>query len=111
VSYSAIDNLAQDGAFNGRVRACTLEQAHVYKDDARPDFVALASDIMRSGPETTVTFVRLVAAAPGLADKATTPEGIDQTRISDADVLSAVQGNWQTVAGLYFDAEGNPVTW
>jgi hypothetical protein len=111
MSYSTIDALYNDALFGGRVRACTEEQAQVFVNDARPDYVALSNDILRSGGGTTNTFIRLTAAAPGIAEAAegslTSP--IDQELVLDEMILSAVQGNWQLVASLYFDAEGNPV--
>jgi hypothetical protein len=110
VSYLAIDQLTNDIIFAGRVRACTVDQADVFHNDARPDFVALANDVLKGGGETALTFTRLCAAAPGLADQADLGDGtIDQSLVSDADLLSVVQGQWQVVAGLYFDPDGTPI--
>lgn len=99
MSFESIDQLTQDPLFAGRVRACAVQQAETFKDDARPDFVALADDQLTGGT-TYLAFVRIVAAFPGLAE---------QPEITDGDILSQVQANWPTVAGLYFDAEGNPL--
>jgi hypothetical protein len=109
VSYSAIDQLTGDVLFGGRVRACTVEQAEVFRNDARPDFVALANECLLGSGEIYLAFIRMVAAAPGLADKAATADGVDQAQVTDADLLSTVQANWQVVAGLYFDADGTPI--
>lgn len=98
MSFEDIDHLTQDSAFAGRVRACAVQQAETYKDDARADFVALANDQLTGGA-TYLAFVRIVAAFPGLAEA---------EEITDGDILSQMQANWQTVAALYYDAEGNP---
>jgi hypothetical protein len=109
MSYSNIDALTFDPAFAGRVRACCVEQAETFRNDARPDFVALANSVLRGEAEGVLSFVRVTAAAPGIADKATTPDGIDQSLITDEDVLSTVQANWQVVAGLYYAEDGTPI--
>jgi hypothetical protein len=111
MSYQAQADLAADAGFTRRVDACAVEQADVFKDDARPAFVALAEGVMRGDPDMIFTFVRLVAAAPGLADTATTGQGgtIDQSTVTDADILSAVQANWEVVAGLFFNEDGTPI--
>ena len=91
MTYRNIDALTQDALFAGRIRACCVEQAETYKADARPAFVALAGEEFRGGG-LYLTFVRIAAAGPGIADSAGDP--IDQTRIADADILAAVQANW-----------------
>ena len=50
------------------------------KDDQRPDFVAVADDLLRGAGNINLALVRLVAAAPGLAE-AGDP--------ADADILAA----------------------
>lgn len=107
MGYSAIDELTNDVLFGGRVRACCVEQAEVFKNDARPDFVALANDVLRGVGEKTNAFTRITAAAPGVADQAGDP--VDQSKIGDAVILSTVQANWQVVAGLYYSSEGAPL--
>lgn len=109
MSYQAIDQLTNDYDFGARVRACCVEQGEVFANDARPDFVALALDQLRGGI-TYSAFVRIEAASPGIADKAATADGIDQTQVTDADLLSLTQANWQVVAALYYDADGAPLT-
>jgi hypothetical protein len=57
-----------------------------------------------------VTFNRLAAAGPGIADKADNGDGtVDQSKVTDADLLSLTQANWPTVAGLYFQEDGSPI--
>jgi hypothetical protein len=109
MSYHAQDQLTFDLTFTGRVRSCSVQQADIFKADARPDFVALANDVLGGDGEKTNTFTRLAAAAPGLADKATTEDGVDQSLITDEDVLSTVQANWQVVAALYYATDGTPI--
>ena len=99
MAFEDIDRLTQDTVFAGRVRACAVQQAETYKDDARPDFVALADDQLVGGT-TYLAFVRIIAAFPGLAEA---------DDIADGDILSQTQANWQVVAGLYYDAEGQPI--
>jgi hypothetical protein len=107
LSYAAIDALTNDVLFAGRVRACCVEQAETFKDAARPDFVALADDCLRGAGEPFLTFTRMIAAAPGIADKAGDP--VDQSQVTDADILSTVQADWPTVAALYYAEDGTPI--
>jgi hypothetical protein len=110
MSYSTVDQLAQDPAFGGRVRACTVEQAAMFATDTKADHAALADDVQRGGAETSMAFIRLAAAGPGIGDKVDTGAGtIDQSLVTDADLLALTQGNWPTVAGLYFTEDGAPV--
>lgn len=108
MAYQGIFDLTADPVFNGRCQSASLEQAQIFKDDARGDFVALANAIMRGESEKLAVLTRMDAAGPGIADKAATPDGIDQSLVTDADLLSLTQANWPTVAALYYDAEGNP---
>ena len=110
MSYEAIAQLTNDITFGGRVTAAATEQAEVYKDDARPDFVALAGAMLRGDAGPTWTFIRTCAAGPGIGDKVDQGDGtIDQSLVTDADLLALIQATWQTVAGLYYDPEGIPL--
>lgn len=111
MSYLAQSLLAQDSIFGSRVYAADLQQAHIFKDDARPSYVALASEIMRQGGgEVDVTFLRLAAAGPGIADKVDNGDGtISQENVTDADLLSLTQANWPLVADLYYAEDGSPI--
>lgn len=122
MSYLEIDQLTNDITFQGRVRACTVQEAHQFRNDQRPQWVALALDLLRGGGGTTLMFVRLMAAFPGFVtdlpsepaesdDTTPAPPGpprFDQSRIADAAILAQVQALWETVAELFFDEEGNP---
>ena len=99
MSFEQVDQLTQDATFGGRVRACAVQQAETFKDDARADFVALANDQLLGGA-TYLAFVRIIAAFPGLAEA---------DEIADGDILSQMQANWQTVAGLYYTPDGAPI--
>jgi hypothetical protein len=110
LSYRAIDQLQSDGVFYGRVRASAQEQSETFKDDQRPDFVAVATNVLRGADDCVGAFVRLAAAGPGIGDKVDNGDGtIDQSKVTDADLLSLTQANWQVVAGLFFTEDGSPI--
>lgn len=100
MGFTEIDQLISNQEFNGRVRACAIQQAETYKDDTRADFVALAHDQLVGGI-TYLAFVRIIAAFPGLAE---------QPEIADGDILSQMQANWQLVASLYYSEDGAPIS-
>jgi hypothetical protein len=110
VSYQAINQLTNDVDFGGRSTAAATQQAEVFINDARPDFVALANDVLRGAAGPLWAFIRMNAAGPGIGDKVDNGDGtIDQSKVTDADLLSLTQANWQVVAGLYFTADGSPI--
>jgi hypothetical protein len=109
MSYQTQYDLAADGPYQSRTIACCTEQANVYKDDARPSFVATATGILRADAELSNAFIRIGAAGPGIADKVDNGDGtIDSIKLTDGDLLSLTQANWQVVAGLYFNEDGSP---
>ena len=111
MSYQAAAQLTADAAFNGRSRAAATQQALIYKDDARPQFVALAVAVMQSDGDALWAFVNLNANGPGIGDKVDNGDGtIDQAKVSDDDLLSLTQANWQVIAGLFFGEDGSPTT-
>jgi len=96
VSYHAQFQLANNSDFNGRCQSATTQQATSQFTDH------IADRVKRGDVEILSTFVRLNAAGPGIADKADNGDGtIDQTKVSDADLLSLTQANWPVVAALY----------
>jgi hypothetical protein len=109
VTYQSQAELENDGTFQQRNRASTMQQAETFKDDTRADIRAVADNIIRDEMGLWVVFVRLAAGGPGIADKVETPNGIDQALVTDADLLSLTQANWPTVAELYFAADGTPL--
>jgi hypothetical protein len=108
MSYQSQADLEHDSDFQGRVNSATFQQANVYKDDQRPDFVALSNGILVGNYTYSSTFVRLAAAGPGIAEKAETPNGIDQTLVTDGDLLALTQANFPTVVELFFNEDGTP---
>ena len=110
MSYQAQSQLGADSDFVGRTQSAAYQQAATYVNDQRPDFVAVAETVLRGEPDMLAAFTRLDAAGPGIADKADNGDGtIDQALVTDDDLLSLTQANWQVVAGLYYDTEGTPI--
>jgi len=108
MSYQAQADLTINGNFTSRSIAAATQQADTFKDDQRPNYVALAEAILRGQGDPTMAFVRLNAAGPGIADKVDNGDGtIDQTKVTDADLLSLTQANWAPIADLYFNADGS----
>jgi hypothetical protein len=107
MSYTSQSQLAQDMAFQGRVTSVAVEQANIFKDDGRPGFVSLANAVLRGSHEHTHAFVRLISVGPGIGDKADNGDGtIDQTQVTDGDLLSLTQNNWPVIAELYYNEDG-----
>jgi hypothetical protein len=112
MTYQTQWTLTYDDDFNSRQRAALTGQATIYKDDTRPDISALAGAVLISDPPGVfVTFQQLLGAAPGFADEADNGDGtIDSSKITDEEILAAVQAGWPTVTALYFDSTGSPIT-
>lgn len=109
MSYEAQSLLMNDGSFQSRCTACATQQAETYKDAADASFKAVAEGVLRGNGDLNLAFIRLNSAGPGIADKADNGDGtIDSSNVTDADLLSLTQANWQVVAGLYFSADGTP---
>ena len=110
MSYETQNQLKQDIQFIGRCQAVAIEQSAIFKNDQRADFVALAEAIQRGDIALLDTFVRLDAAGPGVADKVDQGDGtIDQSQVTDEDLLSLTQANWPDIADLYFNPEGDRI--
>jgi hypothetical protein len=116
-NYHVMHTLANQSDFNPRVIMCCVEQSETYLNDGRPQFVALAQALLKGDVDIQYAFVRLVAAGPDLAGKADTGQMtdsgqpvIDHTQVTDEDILAAVQADFPTVAVLYFDDTGAPLT-
>jgi len=104
MSYESQASLTQDIGFNARCRSALTNQAAIYKDDSRQDISSLATSLLVAKvPQETETFIAMLAAAPGFADKVDNGDGsIDSSKIDDAEILSAVQAEWPTVAALFY---------
>lgn len=108
MSYQNVDRLTFDVTFNGRVRACTVEQGAIFREDERADIAATGVACMMGDATITNAFTRLIAAFPGMGDRVDDGQGgIDQSRVLDADILAQTQANWPTVASLYFNEDGS----
>ena len=107
MSYLSQWQLAYDDGFVSRCRAAITNQSVIFKDDTRADIAGLATSLLTAAdPQETLTFVGMLAAAPGFADTADNGDGtVDSTKIDDAEILSAVQAEFPTVAALF-----HPVT-
>jgi hypothetical protein len=110
MSFVVIFQLTSDSNFGGRTRACATQQAETFKDDTRPDIVALANGLLRGELPLEITFIRITAAAPGMAEKANSSGSFDQSRVLDADILAAVQANFPVVAALYYQPDGTALS-
>lgn len=110
MSYEAQAKLVQDSDFQGRATAAAVEQANTFKDDGRPAFVSLSERLLRGSWEHASAFVRLDAAGPGIADKVDPEDDgtIDQSLVTDGDLLALTQANYPTIADLYFNEDGTP---
>jgi hypothetical protein len=106
MSYLAQTLLEMDPAFQRRVRAVNTQQSEAFKDDGRPDIAACARAVLRDEAGPSAALLRLAAGGPGIADRVDNDDGtIDQSVITDADLLSLTQANFPTVANLYFTDE------
>lgn len=102
MSYQSIAQLTKDPDFIDRSNACATQQADIYKDDANPEFAALAGEVVKGSAGPLATFVRMAAAGPGVGDRVDVGDGtIDQTLVTDADLLALTQANWPEVAKLF----------
>jgi hypothetical protein len=107
MSYLSQSQLEADETFIQRVRAADTQQAETYVSDGRPDIAACARAVLRSDAGISEAFVRLAAGGPGIADRVDTGDGtIDQSLVTDADLLALTQANFPTVADLYFSESG-----
>lgn len=109
MSYHTQSLLETNPDFQRRVLSVNLQQADYYRNAAGLDQKALAESVLRNEPGPQQTLLRMDAGAPGIADKVDNGDGtIDQTLVTDADLLSLTQANWPIVAGLYFAEDGTP---
>ncbi len=110
MTYETINLLSMDGTFQGRVRACMQVEADIHQHD-NPASSALCEDVLRGGGSPTI-MGRMAASEPAIAAKAALvpvadlPRGVtvDQSGISDEDILGFVQAHWDDVATIYFSS-------
>lgn len=109
MSYLTYALLTEDVNFGRRSRSCIMQQANVYKDDARADFVALADALLKQDPAQTQSMLLGIAYAPGFDTTVDNGDGtIDQAKVADEGILSQTQFIFPTVAALYYDSTGAP---
>jgi hypothetical protein len=82
MSYTDTAALTSNYEFQQRVTAASTEQALIFVNDARPEFVAPATAVILSASNAQ-PFVNLVAGQPGITEAAT-----------DGDILAALQAVW-----------------
>lgn len=105
MSYQSQTLLAEDRAFQQRVKACAVEQSNTFNGSAVVAEAELAAAIVRDQSAMLTSFYNASAASPGFAAKVDVGDGtIDSTLIADAEILSTVQGVWPIVAAAYYPA-------
>lgn len=97
MSYESMAALSDDAAFRDRVLSCCSEQALVFKDDGRKDIAGLAKAVIAS-PSNALGLFELVCVSPNFKDVE------DATKVPDIAILSAVQAEWPTYAGVMYPA-------
>jgi hypothetical protein len=107
VSYDMIQRLMTDTNFRSRVQSCMLEQAQTYATDSDPATAWMANEQLKGNNQSTQAMVNLIASFPGLVDQAVATsankvEFLDQTCITDAEVLGQVQTGWKYIAALFY---------
>lgn len=85
--------LAADGEFRARLGACLTTEALGKTGDPLADLI-----IKNQSFWGIALFADTVAAAPGFGDKYAAG---GQSAISDGDMLSAVQADWDRIAALH----------
>jgi hypothetical protein len=94
--------LANDQAFQQRIKACCMQQTSQFASSDQPDQVALADAVIRGQTDRLVSFYNTAAASPGFADTVDGGDGtVDSTLIVDAEILATVQAVWPIVAAAY----------
>ena len=109
MSYLSQSQLASDSEFQARCNAVILDQSGIFKDDTRPDLKAMAQGVLRGGSPTIGPFIAQIANSPGFAEAVETPDGVDSSKVTDAQLLSATQSLYPAVAALFYDPTGKPI--
>lgn len=82
MSYLDTFRLSANPEFQSRITAASTEQAMIFVNDERPEYVAPAQRIILSAGNAA-PFFPLVAAQPAMSEEST-----------DADILAALQAVW-----------------
>jgi len=96
MTYQDTAALVKDPEFIGRVTAAASEQALIFINDARPEFIIVAETVILF-PGNAAPLTNLVAGQPGITAAST-----------DGDVLAALQAVWP-VYGSSLIAAQEPV--
>lgn len=110
MSYQSQWVLTYDNAFVSRSRAAITQRSDIFKDDERPNYVALAESLLtEANPQESLTFVSLLANAPGFAEKVDQGDGtVDSSQIEDGEIQAAVDFQYPVVADLFYADDGTP---
>jgi len=109
MSYASIAQLAQDAAFQDRVRVCAYIECQEHLDDPdHLDWSNVAYDTLRGAENVMDAYIRIVARTPAIADAAGDPP--DQSQISDEDIQVAVGENFPMVASMWYMPNGQGFT-
>ena len=93
MAFTDVAALAADPQYQARLAACVFNETLIKPPG---DFT---DTILRVGPGfASQAFGPTVASAPGFGDKYAE---FGQEGITDGDLLSATQANWDRIAGLY----------
>jgi hypothetical protein len=86
MSYLDSYLLTMNSAFRGRVSACVAEQAKVFVNDERPEYVNLAHSAIAANDPITDQFMPLISTQPDMSQDS-----------DDGAILAAVQALWPTI--------------
>jgi hypothetical protein len=110
MSYLTKTLLTEDVNFGRRSRACILEQANYFYNDARADMHALSVALLLGEVNQTQSMLLGIANGPGFDTEADNGDGtIDSSKITDEEMLSQCQAIYPQVAALYYDSTGAPI--
>jgi hypothetical protein len=110
MSYLTYALLTEDVNFGRRSRSCIIQQANAFTSDANLAVVALAGVLLKGYPAQTQTMLQGIAAGPGFDTTVDNGDGtIDETKLTDNQLLAQCQEQFPIVASLYFDSTGAPI--
>lgn len=111
MSYLSYALLTEDVDFGRRSRSCITQQSNTFISDARPQIVALANALLKMEGPQTVVMLSQICAGPSFDTDVDNGDGtIDSSKVTDEDILSQCQAVYPTVAGLFYDSTGAPLT-
>lgn len=100
-------NLTYDDPFRSRSRACLTNEAAVFGVGDIAGEQKLAEDILLEDPQKISTFLTLVAGYGDYAERCDTGDGtVNSDKLTDEDIVTAVDTLFPTVAELFYPASG-----